>query len=207
MRLTGGAHRGQRLRGVGHRRLVRPTQSAIRETLFNWLHNDLANWSCLDLCAGSGVLSWEALSRGATQLALIEKERALCARLNQQATVMRSSAQIAIFCVDARHWLQNEAKRARPIYRLGPQPSALHETGVRYDLIFLDPPYASAMLLPVLELIARKDLLEPGGFLFYEAAQALDLSARLSAAFLPYRTARRGQTHFGLLRQARSASV
>ena len=206
MRLTAGRYKGHRLLGLGNQRLVRPTQSAVRETLFNWLHNDLGDWRCLDLFAGSGSLSWEALSRGASQLVLVERNRYFCARLNKQAAVMHAAAQIRIFCGDAISWLRRSANRSNPASLGQTQIDSVGVTSrASYHLIFVDPPYASALLDPVLALVGAKNLLGPGGFLYYESARPLLLSSHRRACFAPYRAARRGQVYFGLLQQVHAS--
>ncbi len=189
IRLTGGSHKGRRLLAVKARYAVRPTQSIVRETLFNWLHNDVSGFHCLDLFAGSGALSWEALSRGAEKLVLVEKSPAFCAGLRRQADVLSVSRVTSVFCADVRAWLS----RARPNSR--------HNH--HYDLIFLDPPYADHLLEPALKLLWDKSLLRDGGLVYYEAAEPPDISRLTDQAghsLCSLKTGRHGQTHFGLLR-------
>ena len=115
---------------------LRPTPDRVRETLFNWLADSLAGARCLDLFAGSGALGIEALSRGGQTLALIEAQRDVCRQL--ETTVERLALTSArVICVDALDWL----RRA---------------TTLPFDVVFVDPPYQSHLLLPALALLAQK---------------------------------------------------
>ncbi|MEE9425518.1 MAG: 16S rRNA (guanine(966)-N(2))-methyltransferase RsmD [Methylococcales bacterium] len=106
---------------------LRPTSARIRETLFNWLQNDIRGSHCLDLFAGSGALGLEAASRGAAAVTLVDEHPQLCQQL--QKTIDRLSAtQASIVCQDAMHFLQNDA--------------------TAYSLVFLDPPFQAQLLKP-----------------------------------------------------------
>lgn len=104
---------------------LRPTPDRIRESLFNWLMWDInATTRVLDVCAGSGALAFEALSRGAKQAVLIEPNA-------QQAQCLKNNL-IALNCDDASV-VQKTAQQALPI---------LQKNGAQFDLVFLDPPYS-----------------------------------------------------------------
>jgi 16S rRNA (guanine966-N2)-methyltransferase len=132
LRIVGGKYRSRRLR-VASRPGLRPTPDRVRETLFNWLGQDLAGFSCLDLYAGSGALGFEAASRGAARVVLVEKDRAALAMLERNRAELRA-AEVEIVPADAAAYL------------------AL--AGERFDVVFLDPPFRRNLLPALLERLA-----------------------------------------------------
>ena len=100
---------------------LRPTPARVRETLFNWLRDDIDGAHCLDLFAGTGALGFEAASRGARTVIMIERERGLVAALKEAVHVLRAD-NVEVVCADALAW----------------SPPA----GERFDIVFLDPPYS-----------------------------------------------------------------
>ncbi|MBS3916244.1 MAG: 16S rRNA (guanine(966)-N(2))-methyltransferase RsmD [Sulfuritalea sp.] len=103
---------------------LRPTPDAVRETLFNWLGQDLAGLACLDLFAGSGVLGFEAASRGARHVTMVERDARTFATLENNAIALEAGAQtgrLELIRADALKFLSRASRR--------------------YDLLFLDPPY------------------------------------------------------------------
>lgn len=155
IRIIGGTLRGSRI-DVPHSPGLRPTPDRVRETLFNWLQPVIAGARCLDLFAGSGANALEAVSRGAAQAVLVERDPALAERLRgniqrlhvENATVIRD---------DALRWLRES----------GPGDS-------RFDIVFMDPPFA----LDVGSVAAR--LLEEGGWLAPAAMVYVELPAERS---------------------------
>ena len=134
---------------------VRPTPDRVRETLFNWLGQDLTDLSTLDLFAGSGALSLEALSRGAALAVAVDRDPALVRALGETAATFGAHG-LEAHAGDAKAWLARESRR--------------------FDVIFLDPPFGTddwAWLLPA--CAAR---LAGGGFIYAEAGRALDSAAR-----------------------------
>ena len=158
---------------------VRPTPHRVRETLFNWLGQDLTDLSTLEPFAGSGVLSLEAISRGARLAVVLDRDRRAIAAL--ESTVREFGAQgIEAHVSDARAWLAVEARR--------------------FDVIFLDPPFADdpwEWLLP-----ACAPRLAAGGFVYAEAAQEIVPPAGMAT----HRHARAGRVHYHLLRLHNEAS-
>ena len=155
---------------------LRPTPDRVRETLFNWLGQDLSGWRCLDAFAGSGALGFEAASRGAAEVVLLEREPQLVASLLASQKRLGATA-LRIERAEALTWM---ARRA----------------GQSFDLVFLDPPFDAD--LDAVALKAALPLVAAGGFLYLEAPQAL---AEVPPGLLLHRQARAGAVHFCLLRR------
>jgi 16S rRNA (guanine966-N2)-methyltransferase len=140
---------------------LRPTPDRVRETVFNWLgHLRDGNWQelrCLDLFAGTGALGFEAASRGAAQVLMVEYHTPAARQLETTKTKLRAE-QVQVLRADAM---------------VAAEKLAL--TGSRFDLIFLDPPYRQDWLLKIVPVCER--LLAPGGLLYLEAEQALEADA------------------------------
>ncbi len=164
--------RGRLVRFVAHPG-VRPTPDRVRETLFNWLGQDLAGRSTLELYAGSGVLSLEAISRGARLAVAVDRDRRSVVALGE--TARRFGAQgLTVHAAEAKAWLAAESRR--------------------FDVIFLDPPFAEdpwSWLLP-----ASAQRLTAGGVVYAEASHPIEPPAPLAV----HRRARAGQVHYHLLR-------
>ena len=157
VRIIGGLWRRSKL-AVPDRSGLRPTPDRVRETLFNWLGQDLSGWHCLDAFAGSGALGLEAASRGAASVCLVEQDPALARALS--ASVQRLGASMV------------EVRRGDGVAVLR---QAMPAT---WDLVFLDPPFASDLFIPALQ--AAHPALKPHGQVYLEAPQAwseADLSA------------------------------
>src|SRR4249920_3308838 len=103
LRIVGGKYRSRKLR-VPARPGLRPTPDRVRETLFNWLGQDLSGLACLDLFAGSGALGFEAASRGAALVAMVEKDRIALAELERNRTAL-GAAHVQIHAGDAGAFL------------------------------------------------------------------------------------------------------
>ncbi len=147
LRIIGGTLRGRRWRFADVAGL-RPTPDRVRETLFNWLMNQIDGARVLDLFAGSGALAFEALSRGAVQAVLVESQKAVVQQLRETAEQFRLQAAAEIMQADAL--------------------SALASLQGPFDVIFLDPPFDSQLLPTVLEQLARRQLRAPNGFCYVE---------------------------------------
>lgn len=166
---------------------LRPTPSRVRETLFNWLGQDLSGWRVLDAFAGSGALGLEAASRGADEVCLLERDPALVRAL--QATQARLKAtQVQVLQADALSWM------AQP-QRAG-----------RFDLVFLDPPFDADLFAPALAAAAR--CVPAGGWLYLEADRLFDEGdADVRAAGLrPHRHGQAGAVHFHLFQRMADAT-
>ncbi len=149
---------------------LRPTPDRVRETLFNWLGQALDGKACLDLFSGSGGLGFEALSRHARQVVMVETDRAALAALRSNAATLGAAAEIV--ASDALAFLQRDQRQ--------------------FDVIFLDPPFRQGWfdrLLP--EILPH---LAEGGRLYLESEQAL----APPEPFCVYRSGKAGQVHYAL---------
>jgi 16S rRNA (guanine966-N2)-methyltransferase len=155
---------------------LRPTPDRVRETLFNWLGQDLSGWRCLDVFAGSGALGFEAASRGAAQVVLLERDRKLAASLEQTRQRLKATT-LSITNADALAWMA----------RCAPES---------FELVFIDPPFDSGLLEPAVAAAAR--LLVPDGFVYIEAGQALAPDAAALRGLALHRHGRAGAVHFHL---------
>ena len=171
VRIIGGQYRRRLLDfpdGAG----LRPTPDRVRETLFNWLGQDLPGWTCLDLFAGSGALGFETASRGAGRVVMIERDFKAAGALEKNRAVLGAN-QVDILRTDALAWLANN-----------------RET---FDLVFVDPPFDSGQAEAVLADLARH--LKSGGQAYVE--QGTEVVA--PAGFIIHRSGRAGRSHFALL--------
>lgn len=165
---------------------LRPTPGRVRETLFNWLGQDLSGWRVLDAFAGSGALGLEAASRGADEVTLLEREPALVRSLQATLTKLKAS-QVKLQQAEAVSWMR--------------QP---RQTGA-FDLVFLDPPFDEALFWPA--LAAALNCVPDGGWIYLESPAALaDLPdapqhAGLIAQLTPHRHGQAGAVHFHLFRR------
>jgi len=179
IRIIGGQWKRTRL-PVPQRPGLRPTPDRVRETLFNWLGQDLTGWRCLDAFAGTGALGLEAASRGAASVVLVEQDGELLARLQQH--VQRLQA----------HSVQ---------VRRGDGVAALRQcAAASLDLVLLDPPFDSALFQPALQAAAQA--VGPQGWVYLEAPQAWDEAALAPLGLALYRHLRAGAVHAHLLRRA-----
>ena len=127
---------------------LRPTAERIRETLFNWLAPTIAGSRCLDLCAGTGALGFEALSRGAREVLFVEKSP-LAARVLRANAKMLDAGGAGIRQDDALEFL-------------GGSP------GQPFDIVFLDPPFAAAMHGELCRLLDERSWVRPGSLVYIE---------------------------------------
>ncbi len=181
VRLIGGLWKRSKL-PVADAPGLRPTPDRVRETLFNWLGRDLSGWRCLDAFAGSGALGFEAASRGAGAVVLLERDRRLAASLFDSK--QRLNAQhIRIEVADALTWMA----------RCAPDS---------FELVFIDPPFDATLVEPALALALR--LVVPEGFVYVEAAQTLQSAPLAEQGLTLHRQGRAGAVHFHLLQRVGS---
>lgn len=158
LRIIGGRWRGRKL-PVPVINGLRPTPDRVRETLFNWLAKDCPGASVLDCFAGSGALGFEALSRGAAQLTMIENEKRAFKNLQQQVARLQA---------DEVKLLQGDALELIP------------KLDQKYNLVFIDPPYTLAtMREQVISILEQHQRLHQGAKVYFEWPQgeAYDLAS------------------------------
>lgn len=173
VRIIGGEWRSRQLQFPDATDL-RPTPDSVRETLFNWLGQRLDGKTCLDLFAGSGALGFEALSRGAVQVVMVEKSKRVLEALRANATLLKAENS-ELVCADALKFLAQDTRR--------------------FDVIFLDPPYRHEMLPKLLPLVL--DHLAPDGVVYAEDGSPVELPAGWEFS----RSGRSGMAHYYLLRR------
>lgn len=153
VRIIGGRWRGRRLPVVDSEGL-RPSPDRLRETLFNWLAPVLPGARCLDLYAGTGVLGFEALSRGAAAVTMVESAPAVVAALRIAAERL-GAADVTIAPADVPAWLRDCAQQ--------------------FDVVFIDPPWGSGAWPRACEMLAAGALLAPGARVFVETPFDVEL--------------------------------
>ncbi|MEP7058784.1 MAG: 16S rRNA (guanine(966)-N(2))-methyltransferase RsmD [Caldimonas sp.] len=159
---------------------LRPTPDRVRETLFNWLGQDLSGSRCLDAFAGSGALGFEAASRGASEVVLLERDRRVAAGLAASARRLQATT-LHIECADAIAWMARCAPAS-------------------FDLVFIDPPFDSALAEPALGAAAR--IVAPSGAVYAELPGALTSEQAAVWGLRVARHGRAGAVHFHLLQPA-----
>lgn len=138
---------------------LRPTPDRLRETLFNWLIADIHDAQVLDSCAGSGVLGFEALSRGAAHTTFIEI----------------NPAQVNMLCQSAEQ-LRLEASSYQIIQGTAEQVLTQNQTIQRhFDIVFIDPPYAQDLWQPILMALIKQSLISAETLIYLEADKDLTL--------------------------------
>jgi 16S rRNA (guanine966-N2)-methyltransferase len=162
---------------------LRPTPDRVRETVFNWLGQDLGGWRCVDAFAGTGALGFEAASRGASDVLLIEQERALVLQLAQVKE--RFGADMV------------RIQRGDGVAALTSLPAG------SIDLVFLDPPFDSDLI--DVSLRASVGVLRAGGLVYLEAPTRWDAQKALACGFDVVRYLKAGAVHAHLLRRAAEA--
>jgi len=182
IRIIGGRWRGTRL-AVADAPGLRPTSDRVRETLFNWLEPMLPGARVLDLFAGSGALGLEALSRGAGEAFLVERDPALMQSLRQACERLQAEA-VQVILADALQWLR------LPVHG-------------RFDLVFLDPPFDSGLWREALALLPP--WLADDAWLYLESPAAADVTP--GAGWFLHREGSTRESRHALYRRAIPAAA
>jgi 16S rRNA (guanine966-N2)-methyltransferase len=178
VRIIAGQWRGRRL-AVPDIKDLRPTPDRVRETLFNWLSPYIAGARCLDLFAGSGVLGFEALSRGALSAVLVDEAPAVIELLQEQLDLFKAD--------------NGTVYRAKI-------PEQLKEPAQPFDVVFLDPPYRSGLLLPVCRYLEDRAFLAEGALIYLEASESVQQSD-LPAGWQIIKSNQAGQVAYHLVKR------
>jgi len=177
VRIIGGTWKRTRL-PVPQRPGLRPTPDRVRETLFNWLGQDLSGWRVLDAFAGSGALGFEAASRGAREVLLLETDPGLVRALHASRERLQAS-QLRIEQADALRWMG----RAEP---------------AGFDLVMLDPPFGADLFGRALQ--AAAPLLAAHGCIYLEADRPFGEAELAPFGLAVHRSDQAGRVFFHLLR-------
>ncbi len=183
LRIIGGFWRGRKVSFTPIDQL-RPTPDRVRETLFNWLQGQVAGKCVLELFAGSGILSFEALSRGAKQAMLIDRSPKTVDQLR------RSREQLGL--TEAECLVQQEDAFTK-ITTPATDP---------FDLIFLDPPFQTDRYLELIALLKANNYLKAQSLIYVESPTAENLEAIGSKHLPMVKHKKAGQVHFGLFGHA-----
>jgi 16S rRNA (guanine966-N2)-methyltransferase len=176
VRIIGGKWRRRQLSFPGVNGL-RPTPDAVRETVFNWLMPYIDDRICLDLYAGSGALGFEAVSRGAARAVLVEKNPKAAKALRQNQQLIDAQNQLGVTTCAALQYLST--------------------TSVRFELVFLDPPFATDELEKACYLLQKHGLIAPDGLIYLEHASDRDL-VYLPENWCELKSAQRGGVRYAL---------
>jgi 16S rRNA (guanine(966)-N(2))-methyltransferase RsmD len=176
VRIIGGQYKRSKL-PVANKPGLRPTPDRVRETLFNWLGQDLSGWRCIDVFAGTGALGFEAASRGAAVVLLCEQDAALAVQLKA---------------------LQDKLHASMVKVERGDGLAALRRLSAgSQQLVFLDPPFDSPLFEPALRAAAQA-VAEPG-YVYLEAPQAWADEALLDYGLQVHRSGKAGAVFYHLL--------
>ncbi|HEU4600559.1 MAG TPA: 16S rRNA (guanine(966)-N(2))-methyltransferase RsmD, partial [Steroidobacteraceae bacterium] len=181
VRIVGGRWRGRKLEFPAID-AIRPSPDRVRETLFNWLQHEIVGTRCLDLFAGSGALGFEALSRGAAHVTFVDREPRIGRYLRE--TLQRLQCMdAAVVVADALSYLNGQREG--------------------WDIVFLDPPFASDLLKKSLALL-QTGWLKPNAWVYIEcdSTNALSLPPHWSL----HRSSRAGQVGYHLIRVTADAA-
>lgn len=175
VRIIGGRFRGKKIpfRPVEG---LRPTPDRVRETVFNWLMHTVRGAHCLDAFAGSGAFGFEAYSRDAEKVVLVEQNPVVYQQLCNVAKGFATT--VDIVNADAKHYLKT--------------------TKQQFDLVFLDPPFAQHDWETCLSVLAEQQVLIPDGLVYVESPQILSLD---TMQWETVKLQRAGQVFYGLFRK------
>ena len=149
-RIISGKWRVRRLQFPDRNNSLRPTTDRTRETLFNWLKPIIQDACCFDPFAGSGILSFEALSRGAKHVVMVEKDRQLIEQLKQNASLLDCESDLTI--IQGNYWQYIERLTAQP----------------KFDLVFLDPPFYQNLASKACFALAKANCLSDQAYIYLE---------------------------------------
>ena len=179
VRIIGGQWRRTRLT-VAQRPGLRPTPDRVRETLFNWLGQDMGGWRCIDAFAGTGALGFEAASRGASQVRMVEQDAGLCQQLERLVQQLKA---------DGVHVQRGDGVGALT------QSAPGH-----WHLVFIDPPFSvEALFVPAVKAAAQA--LADDGFIYLEAPKAWSDEELAEFGLQQHRHLKAGAVHAHLLKK------
>ncbi len=178
LRIIGGQWKRSKIKVLDQPGL-RPTPDRVRETLFNWLGQDLSGWHCVDAFAGTGALGFEAASRGAQSVLMMEQDAKLLPLLAETQKRLSASA-VQVQKGDALMALQRMA------------PDSL-------DVVFLDPPFEATFFESALQFAAKA--IAPAGWVYLEAPKKWEADALASCGLVAVKYMKAGAVHAHLLQR------
>ncbi len=178
IRIIGGQWRGRKL-PVPIQEGLRPTPDRVRETVFNWLAPMIQGARCLDLFSGTGALCLEALSRGAGEVVMVERAAHVARQLRDNVALLNAQGARPLE-IDATEFLQGSSEP--------------------FDVIFLDPPFASDLIKRCADLIDARGWLKPDGLVYIEAPREID-PLPLPPTWRSHRDKNAGAVRYGLWRR------
>lgn len=190
VRIIGGQFKRRVVRFIDAEGL-RPTPDRLRETLFNWLLADIHDAYVLDSCAGSGVLGFEALSRGAAHATFIEINPA-------QSNMLRQSAEQLHLSTDTHQIIQGTAEKVLMQEQIVPRP---------FNIVFIDPPYAQDLWQPILMALITQSLIDNETLIYLEADKDLATQLKQLAAVLNEKSTIQPTIDFECLKQTKVGQV
>jgi len=157
---------------------LRPSPDAVRETLFNWLRNDLADSDCLDLYAGSGAFGFEAISRGASSVVMVDSHFRVIENLHRTRDILSADDQIEVYHGRVLNYLQSTLRK--------------------FDLVFIDPPFKNYSIHDICELLTDRQILKQDARVYIESPKS-NLPLPIPATWHIIRQSRRGMVQSTLL--------
>lgn len=161
---------------------IRPTQNMVRETLFNWLGKDIVGANCLDLFTGSGALGFEALSRGAAHVVMVDHAKKVLDALKKNIKILEISP-LSVTLVFAHI----------------PQQFDLIPSHERFSVVFLDPPFHQGLIPSTIAKLSTSNLLTPNALIYVEAEKRFDINECLPMGWQVLRHKKQGQATYYLL--------
>ncbi|WP_354623550.1 16S rRNA (guanine(966)-N(2))-methyltransferase RsmD [Psychromonas sp. MME2] len=178
IRIIAGKWRGKKL-PVLDKEGLRPTTDRNKETLFNWLMHDIRDTNCLDCFSGSGSLAFEALSRSAQHVTLLERDTQAASQLQVNLqTLQANNAQV--IATDSLHFLNAQAQHP-------------------FDIVFIDPPFMQGLVKPCCELLTKNGYLSDNALIYIETESNLS-SNQLPSHWQLIKEKSAGQVRFQLYR-------
>jgi 16S rRNA (guanine966-N2)-methyltransferase len=159
---------------------VRPTTDATRETLFNWLESVIVGAHCLDLFAGSGALGFEALSRGAASVLMVDKSLVIINKLKENAVLLQAG-NLDFLCA----LIPRDLKKIKDKV---------------FDIVFLDPPFHQNLIKPTCEFLDKSKLLKIGSLVYIEVECDLEIAALLPVNWEIQKQKASGQVKYYLVK-------
>ena len=179
VRIIGGEWRGRKLL-VPNIPDLRPTPDRVRETLFNWLAPLINGAYCLDAFAGTGILGFEALSRGALQVVMVDQSPIVTKCLIEESQLLKTESRIEIYCAKL--------------------PEQLKKSMKPFNIVFLDPPSQANLLLPCCFYLEENQLLAHDAFIYLESNRAIE-PQELPPNWELVKSKKAGDVHYHLARR------